>query len=97
MAEAVWSAAETLRETTEWLIAQDDLTTRFAGAVPYLNGFARVLGASLHLAAAQSGDPARIRLARFYIRRMLPDHTSLLAQVREGGDTLFDLSNDDLA
>ena len=47
----VWSAAETLREATEWMIAQD-MDDRFAGAVPYLRAFARVLGAHYHLRAA---------------------------------------------
>ncbi|CAN0583561.1 unnamed protein product, partial [Ectocarpus sp. 12 AP-2014] len=52
LAEHVWHAAETLRETTEWLVEQGDMTDRFAGAVPYLRGFARVLGAHFHLSAA---------------------------------------------
>jgi len=34
MAEAVWQANESLREATEWLVAQDDMNNRFAGAVP---------------------------------------------------------------
>ena len=51
LANAVWNAAASLRETTEWLVEQD-LTDRFAGAVPYLRAFARVLGGHAHLAAA---------------------------------------------
>jgi 3-(methylsulfanyl)propanoyl-CoA dehydrogenase len=98
MAEAVWQANETLREATEWLIGQDDLNDRFAGAVPYLRAFARVLGAHYHLAAAR-GDPggAREKLARFYITRMLPEHAGLLAHAQAGAGGLFDLSADDLA
>ncbi len=96
LAEAVWSAAESLRETTEWLVTQD-LTDRFAGAVPYLRAFARVLGADAHLKAAMSGDETRKRLATFYIKRLLPEHTGLLAQVREGGVDLMALTPDDLA
>ena len=98
MAEAVWQANESLREVTEWLIGQDDMNNRFAGAVPYLRAFARVLGAHYHLAAAQA-DPggARERLARFYITRMLPEHAGLLAHAQAGAQGLFDLSADDLA
>ena len=92
LAEDVWGAAETLRETTEWLVTQD-LNDRFAGAVPYLSAFSRVLGAHYHLKAAvvESGEE-RSALARFYIKRLLPEHTSLLAQVREGAEGLYDLS-----
>ena len=96
LAEAVWSAAESLRETTEWLVAQE-MTDRFAGAVPYLRAFARVLGAHAHLKTAMVGDETRLRLATFYIKRLLPEHTGLLAQVREGGDDVMALTPDDLA
>jgi alkylation response protein AidB-like acyl-CoA dehydrogenase len=97
LAEAVWQSAETLRETTEWLVAQDDLNNRFAGAVPYLRAFARVLGAHVHLTSAVKGDAARLRLATFYVKRMLPEHTGLLAHVREGAHDLMAISADDLA
>ncbi|SEM68948.1 hypothetical protein SAMN04488003_103132 [Loktanella fryxellensis] len=97
LAEAVWQAAEDLRETTDWLVAQGDLQQRFAGAVPYLAAFARVLGGHAHLAAAIHGDPARARLARFYVKRLLPEVTGLLAHVREGSDDLLAITPDDLA
>ncbi|MBE0412396.1 acyl-CoA dehydrogenase [Yoonia sp.] len=97
LAEAVWQAAETLRETTEWLVGQSDLNQRFAGAVPYLRAFARVLGGHVHLSSAMAGDAARARLATFYIKRLLPEHAGLLVHVREGADDLLAISNDDLA
>ncbi len=98
MAEAVWQAAETLREATEWLVAQDDMNTRFAGAVPYLRAFARVLGGHLHLKAALADKGgAREKLARFYIQRLLPEHLGLLAHAQAGGADLFALSAEDLA
>lgn len=97
LAEAVWQAAEDLRETTDWLVAQTDLQQRFAGAVPYLAAFARVLGGHAHLAAAIHGDSGRARLATFYIKRLLPEVTGLLTQVREGADDLLEISPDDLA
>ena len=97
LAEAVWQAAEDLRETTDWLVAQTDLNQRFAGAVPYLAAFARVLGGHAHLAAAIHGDAARARLATFYIRRLLPEVSGLLAHVREGANDLLAITPEDLA
>jgi alkylation response protein AidB-like acyl-CoA dehydrogenase len=96
LAEPVWQAAETLREATEWLVSQE-LNDRFAGAVPYLRAFARVLGGHYHLAAALNDDGARKRLATFYIKRILPEHIGLLAHVREGADDLMAVTLDDLA
>jgi hypothetical protein len=99
IAGAVWSAAETLREATEWLVARDDTEDRFAGAVPYLRAVARVLGAHVHLIAAEAvgGSGPRAALARFYVTRLLPEHAALLDQVRQGKDGLFDVSDGDLA
>ncbi len=96
LAEPVWQAAETLREATEWLVSQE-LNDRFAGAVPYLRAFARVLGGHYHLAAALTDDATRTRLATFYIKRILPEHIGLLAHVREGADDLMAVTLDDLA
>ena len=95
LAGPIWDAAETLREATEWLVAQD-MADRFAGAVPYLRAFARVLGGHYHLSAAMKGDANRARLATFYIKRILPEHAALLAHVREGGDDLMAITIDDL-
>ncbi len=95
LAEPVWQAAETLRETTEWLVTRD-MNDRFAGAVPYLRAFARVLGGHYHLTAALQGDGTRKRLATFYIKRILPEHAGLLTHVREGGDDLMAITLDDL-
>ena len=97
LAEAVWQAAETLRETTEVLLTCSDLTDRFGGAVPYLHGFARVLGGHFHLRAALA-DPqgADARLAAFYIHRLLPEHMGLLAEARAGASSLTDVRTEDL-
>ncbi|MDJ0627895.1 MAG: acyl-CoA dehydrogenase [Rhodobacter sp.] len=97
LAQDVWNAAETLRETTEWLVTQD-LNDRFAGAVPYLRAFARVLGGHFHLKAARVGGPGnRAALATFFIKRLLPEHASLCAHAREGAEGLYTLSPGDLA
>jgi alkylation response protein AidB-like acyl-CoA dehydrogenase len=95
LAGEVWQASEALREATEALVALP-LNDRFAGAVPYLRGFARVLGGHAHLTAAQA-DPARLPLARFMIRRLLPEHLSLFAAAREGAAGIYALTAEDLA
>ncbi len=99
LATAVWGSAESLREATEWLVEREDLNDRFAGAVPYLRAFARVLGGHFHLRAALADDNggARRRLAEFYIRRLLPEHAALLSHARAGAEGLYALTADDLA
>ncbi len=95
LATDVWHAAETLREGTEAMLALP-MNDRFAGAVPYLRAFARVLGAHAHLKAALA-DPARRALATVMTRRLLPEHDALLRQSREGAAGLYALSPGDLA
>ncbi len=96
LAEPVWQAAETLREAVEALVAMEDMQDRFAGAVPFLRGFALVLGGYFHLRAATQGGAAE-RLARFYIQRMLPDHAGQLAHARTGAEGLMALTAEDFA
>lgn len=91
------SAIAALRSTTEWLVAQPDLNTRFAGAVSYQQAFSRVLGGYYHAKAAQSGVPSRVRLARFYFDSLLPEVSSLCVQAQAGADTLYALEVDDFA
>ena len=91
----LWNAAEALREATDHLVGQG-LTDRFAGAVPYLRAFARVLGGHFHLATALA-DATRLPLARIAITRQLPEVAGLLAQARVGADDLMALSVADLA
>ncbi|WP_170385659.1 acyl-CoA dehydrogenase [Ruegeria atlantica] len=93
LAGPVWEATESLRETTEWIVAQSDMNARFAGAVPYLHAFARVLGAHYHLKAAQAEpNGPRFKLARYYINALLPEYAGLLAQAQNGADDLYALS-----
>ena len=95
LANDLWQAAESLREATEAMLAQE-LNDRFAGAVPYLRAFALVLGSAFHLKAAQA-DPARLALARVMIRRLLPEHAALLARARPSAADLYALSAEALA
>ncbi len=98
LAEPLWQASETLREASEWMVAQSNLNDRFAGSVPFLNGFARVLGGYFHLKAAiaEGGAGPRSKLARFYITRLLPEHAGLLAHATQGSDDLYALSPQEL-
>jgi hypothetical protein len=95
LAGAVADAAQALRKATDWIAAQAP-NTRFAGAVPYLRAFARVLGGHYHLRAAL-GDASRVPLAAFYIRRLMPEYTSLLAHAVEGDAGLYALPDTELA
>ncbi len=98
LAGPVWEASESLREATEWLVAQSDMNNRFAGAASYLKAFARVLGGHYHLSAALADpDGPRAKLARYYINVLLPEHTGLLAQAQNGADDLYALSPEELA
>ncbi|MEM6760406.1 MAG: acyl-CoA dehydrogenase [Pseudomonadota bacterium] len=97
LAEPVWQACESLRETTDWMISQNH-RARFAGAVPYLRAFARVLGAHVHLASAmQDAQGPRGKLARFYIQRLLTEHAGLLAQAQAGDYDIYALTPDEFA
>ncbi len=81
LAQQVWQAAETLREATQDMLERD-MSERFAGAVPYLAAFARVLGAAFHALAAMRGGNAA--LARVYINRILPHFHADLAAASAG-------------
>ena len=81
------------------MLAQDALNARFAGAVPYLKAFARVLGGYVHLKAAmaEQGKGSRTKLATVYMARLLSEHVSLLSEARVGDSDLYALSADELA
>ncbi|MBS8226800.1 acyl-CoA dehydrogenase [Vannielia litorea] len=99
MTDAVWNAAEVQRELTE-AVLEMGMEARGAVAVAYLRAFARVLGAHYHLASAmaeQKDAGPRTGLARFYITRLLPQHSGLAAEVRMGGEGIDALSNEELA
>jgi len=99
LSTALLEALEKLRQTTEWMLSQKDMADRFAGAVPYLRGFARVLGGYYHLCAAahEKVDGARTKLATFYIHSLLPEYSGLLAQAMQGADDLYALDLEELA
>jgi alkylation response protein AidB-like acyl-CoA dehydrogenase len=88
-------AVEGLRALTEWMLGQD-MQDRFAGAVPYLAAFARVLGASYHLRAA-AADPARKPLADVAAALLLPEATAEMAKARAGAAGLYAVGDDVVA
>ena len=96
LANDLWQAAETLREATQTLLDRD-LPDRFAGAVPYLAAFARVLGGCYHLRAAQAGGGAHLALARIFMARVLPRNSGDLAEALAGLDDLSAISDAALA
>ena len=98
LAEPVWQATETLREAMEWMVSQSDMNERFAGSVPFLSAFGRILGGHYHLKAAmaEDGNGTRTKVARFYINRLLPQYTGLLEHARAGASDLYDITNEEL-
>ena len=97
MAGLIWNATETLREATEWMVSQKSMTARFAGSVPFLAAYARVLGGYYHLCAAVSegSNGPRTKLARFYINRLLPEYKALLDHAMQGDADLYALDIED--
>jgi hypothetical protein len=93
--EGLQAAVADLKGLTEWMLGQD-LQDRFAGSVPYLAAFARVLSAAYHLRAA-AADPAREKLSKFAVARALPEALAEMAKARVGADTLYALSADEIA
>ncbi len=96
LAHQLWQGAETLREATQALLDRD-LTVRFAGAVPFLTAFARVLGAHYHLRAARAGGAQHLALARVFMARVLPRNAGDLAEALAGLDDLTGIDDAALA
>jgi alkylation response protein AidB-like acyl-CoA dehydrogenase len=82
--------AQKLAETTGWMSAADP-RDRFAGATPYLRGFALTLGGHylLRAALAAGGEGPRAALAEFHLRQVLPQVFALCEAATAGADTLY--------
>jgi hypothetical protein len=91
-------ANETLRDTVAHLNAKKEVSDRFGGAMPFLMGYARVLGGFYHLKAAvvEGGSGPRTKLAEFYIRRILPEAMSFLAAAKSDPDEIYNFSINEL-
>jgi acyl-CoA dehydrogenase len=97
LAPPVEAAAGRLGAAVDRLLALP-MNDRFAGALPFLRAFARVLGAHFHLraAAAPAARPADVALAEVYILRLLPEADAALAAALAGAGALYALSDEDL-
>ena len=98
MAATLDLAGEALRDAISWMCEQKNINDRFAGAVPFLNAFARVLGGYFHLKSAiQEGHTGpRAKLARFYIFNLMPEYIGLLHQAKQGCEHLYAFSANEL-
>ncbi len=99
LAAALQQAAAALERAVGWMVAADDANDRFAGATPFLRGFALVLGGHylLKAALADPADRARQALAGFFLTQMLPQAGPLLDSAMQGQEPLYALSADELA
>jgi hypothetical protein len=88
--EPLIAATGAVRAATARLLAAP-MNDRFAGAVPCLAAYARLLGTHYHALAAQS-DPARAPLASLALSRLLPEIPGLLAQAESGAEALYALT-----
>ena len=87
---ALIAATGAVRATTARLLAAP-IGDRFAGAVPCLAAWARLLGTHYHALAADA-EPARAPLAHLALTRLLPEIPGLLAQSEAGADALYTLT-----
>jgi len=81
------TAADQLETATDWML-DAQINDRFAGAAPYLQAFALTLGGHYLLKAALA-DRARMPLAAFFIRQLMPQVTPLCAAACEGANPLY--------
>ena len=95
LADALQDAGETLGETLDWLLAAE-MNDRFAGSVPFLRAFALVLGGHYLLRGAMA-DAARLPLAAFHIRQLMPQAAALCEAVVQGAEPLYALDAEALA
>jgi len=91
-------ASDTLSEATHWMVMQENLNERLAGATPYLESFALVLGAFFHLKGAIADDKtqSRVKLASFYMNHILPSVFSLCKSATAGSADIYKLSAKEL-
>ena len=83
-------AVERLRTATDWMLAAEP-NDRFAGAAPYLRGFALTLGGHYLVRAALAEDAAgpRAALAAFHVGQLLPQVAALAEAACAGAAPLY--------
>ena len=96
LATGLADAARALERAAHAMLEAGDINDRFAGATPFLKAFGLTLGGHYLLKAALGGDPARMTLARFAIRQLLPEVAALCAAASEPAADLYALDADAL-
>ncbi len=86
--EAIWSAEVAVLTTLDWMVANENMNDRFAGAAPFLRSFGLLMGAH-YLAIAALKDEKQVPLARFYVQNLLPQAVALAQSARVGAGDLY--------
>ena len=110
IADAMWSALDALKITTDWMLADpgDDPRVVLAGATPYLRALALITGGwlmakSANIAASVEDDDdredddfykAKCVTARFYAANLLPQVAGYAQAARAGSKDIMALSAD---
>jgi len=103
IADAMWSALDALKVTTDWMMADpgDDPRIVMAGATPYLSALGLITGGWLmakaaNIAASAEGEDdfykAKRVTARFYAANLLPQVSGFAQAARAGSDDIMALS-----
>ncbi|MEM7545622.1 MAG: acyl-CoA dehydrogenase family protein [Pseudomonadota bacterium] len=95
LGDLVGGACQQLGSATDWMLSAPDMQDRIAGATPYLRAWALVLGGH-YLAKAAARDAARLPLADFHVRQILPQVSGLIAAATAGAAPLYALDIDAL-
>jgi hypothetical protein len=105
IADAMWSALDALKVTTDWMLADpgDDPRVVMAGATPYLRALGLITGGWLmakaaNIASATENDDdfykAKRATARFYAANMLPQVAGYAEAARAGADDIMAIAAD---
>ena len=83
-----------LENSLSWMLEQEDLNNRLAGATPFLKAFGLILGANyLVKAALKTGSLDKKSLAHFYCLNILPEMEAYGAMSQSGKQSLYNFSD----
>ena len=92
LSQALRTAAGTLAETTDWMLAAPAINDRLAGSAPYLKAWGFTLGGHYLLKGLLADDtPERRALAVFYLHQILPRAIAECAAATQGAEPLYAL------
>jgi acyl-CoA dehydrogenase len=89
LAAVLDQAVADVQDALNWMLAQDDLNNRFAGAANFLRAFALALGGHYLLKLALQDPLKRTDLVRYYAFHIMPEIGGLLASVKRGGQDFY--------